>query len=174
MTKFSRQSKLPYKESQAMIMDLCSAIASTHNTKEAAQILTDLLSRQELEMIAKRLNIAELLLKDHTYEEIKKSIKTSDPTIARVHSWLQESGEGYRLVLTRTKVKRDNLSRADEPVKLSKMKRKYPQYYWPQILLENWIKKSNQKEKQQMRDVLDKLGDKRKLYASLDNLLKQN
>ena len=39
------------------------------NSVEAAKFLTDLLSSQEVEMLAKRLKIAGLLIKGSTYEE---------------------------------------------------------------------------------------------------------
>jgi TrpR-related protein YerC/YecD len=171
MAKFSPRSKLPYKETQQMIIDLCAAIASMKNSKEAAQLLTDLLGRQEIEMIAKRLKVADLLLNDNTYETITGVLKVSPPTIARVHAWLQESGGGYRLALERTTTKREELSKADEPIKLSSIKRKYPLYYWPQIMLEQMVKNSTKKEKQQLKGILDKLGTKRQLYTDLDRLL---
>ncbi|MDP4001215.1 MAG: YerC/YecD family TrpR-related protein [bacterium] len=174
MAKFSKASKLPHRETQSMIMDLCAAIAATHNITEAAQLLTDLLGKQELEMLSKRLKIAELLLNEDTYEKIKTRLKVSDATIARVHSWIQRSGEGYRLTLKRTKSKRNEMSKADQPVKLSAIKKKYPMYFWPQILLEQWVKSANQKEKKNMKAVLDKLGEKRSLYKELDFLLKNN
>ena len=173
MAKFSRKSKLPAKETQMMIMDLCTAMAATNNTSEAEQVLTDLLGKQELEMIAKRLKIAELLFEGLTCHEIKQTLKVSDPTIARVHSWMKQSGEGYRLVRERTKSKRKNMTHSEEPVKLSLIKRKYPMYFWPQIMLEYWLKNSNKREKQEIKNILDKLGNKRKLYSQLDNLLNQ-
>lgn len=174
MAKFPKKSKLSQKETQQMIMDLCAALASLHNTKEAAQLLTDLLGQQELEMIARRLKIADMLLKDQTYEEIRMALKASNGAIARVHTWLRESGEGYRMALERTNQKRESINKADEPVKLSSMKRKYPMYFWPQIILEHWVKSSNQKEKLRMKEVLGKLGSKRKLYRELDILLSNN
>jgi len=171
MSKYSLKSKLPHKENQQMIMDLCVAISSIHNTREAALLLSDLLGQQELEMIAKRLKIAELLLSDNTYQSIRKTLKVSDPTIARVHTWLQESGQGYRLTLSRTKSKIKSIKEANKPIKLSAIKRKYPMYFWPGILLEEWIKAATIKEKKQMQEVLEKLGDKRKMYRELDQLL---
>jgi uncharacterized protein YerC len=171
MVKFTKQPKLSSKEIQAIIMDLCAAIASVHDTKEAAQLLTDLLGKQELEMIAKRLKIAELLLRGETYQSINRSLKVSFGTIARVQLWLGESGEGYRFAVERSKSKRKNLSNADEPVRLSAMKRRYPLYFWPQILMVHWAKHASKKEKEKMKLVLEKLGNKRKLYKELDTLL---
>ena len=171
MAKFSLKAKLNYKETQEMVMGLCAAIAATNNTREAAQLLTDLLGKQEMEMLAKRLKIAELLLEGETYRAIREALRVSEPTIARVNHWTQQSGEGYRLVLERTRQKRKNLSEAEKPVRLSALKRKYPMYFWPQIMLEHWVKSSTQKEKRQMKEVLEKLGAKRKLYSELDKLL---
>lgn len=171
MVKFTKQSKLSTQEIQTMIMDLCTGIATLKNSKEAAQLLTDLLGKQELEMIAKRLKIAELLLKGDTYEEINRIIKVSYATIARVQLWLRESGEGYRLAVSRTKSNREKIRSADEPVKLSYLKRKYPMYYWPQIVLEYWIKNSSKREKSQMKNILDRLGEKQGLTKQLNRLL---
>lgn len=172
MVKFTKQSKLSSQKIQTMIMDLCSGIAALKNSREAAHLLTDLLGKQELEMIAKRLKIAELLLQDETYENINGMLKVSFATIARVNLWLKESGEGYRLALSRTKSKRDKIRSADEPVKLSYLKRKYPMYYWPQIVLEYWMKNSSNREKLQMRTILDKLGEKQGLTKQLNRLLR--
>jgi TrpR-related protein YerC/YecD len=171
MVKFTKQSKLSSQETQTMIMDLCTGIAALKNSREAAQLLTDLLGKQELEMIAKRLKIAELLLKGNTYEEINRIIKVSYATIARVQLWLRESGEGYRLAVSRTKSKRDKIKIADEPVRLSYLKRKYPMYYWPQMMIEYWIKNSTIKEKNQMRNILEKISEKKGLYKQLNKLL---
>ncbi|OGE81193.1 MAG: hypothetical protein A3H72_00535 [Candidatus Doudnabacteria bacterium RIFCSPLOWO2_02_FULL_48_8] len=174
MAKFSLKAKLSYKDTQEMIMSLCTAIAAIQNTREAAQLLTDLLGKQEMEMLAKRLKIAELLLNGETYQNIREALKVSEPTIARVNHWTQQSGEGYRLVLERTRQKRKNLGEAEKPVRLSALKRKYPMYFWPQIMLEHWAKSSSQKEKRQMKEILEKLGAKRKLYSELDKLLASN
>lgn len=172
MAKFPRHPKLSRAETEVIIMDLCEAIASTKDSKEAAQLLTDLLGHQELEMIARRLKIAELLLEEQTYENISKILKVSTTTIARVHTWLQEAGEGYRTVIERTKSRRRDLHKSDRPMKLSSIKRKYPLYFWPQIMLEEWLKHSTKKHKQEMRAVLNKLGAKRYLYKELDLLLR--
>src|SRR3989338_11708090 len=140
MTKFSPQARLPLKKTEEIVMGLCAAIASMNSTREAAQLLVDLLGKQEMEMLAKRLKVAELLLNGETYQNIREALKVSEPTIARVNHWTQQSGEGYRLVLERTRQKRKNLGEAEKPVRLSALKRKYPMYFWPQIMLEHWAK----------------------------------
>ena len=66
MAKFLRHPKLSAEKPRGMVVDLCESMAATKNSAEAAKILTDLLGQQELEMIARRLRVAELLLEDKT------------------------------------------------------------------------------------------------------------
>ena len=171
MAKFSRKPKLDKVQTQDLIIDFCQAIASTKNSREAAQLLTDLLGKQELEMLARRLKVAELLLAEYTYEQIRKTLKISQATIARVQVWLQSSGDGYRLILERTKGSNQSRFENEKPFKLSGIKKKYPLYFWPQIVLEYWVKNSSRKDKEQMKKLLDKINDKPKMYKELDNLL---
>jgi TrpR-related protein YerC/YecD len=172
MAKFPRFPKLDKRTTEEIIIDFCEAISATKNSKEAAQLLTDLLGRQELEMLARRLKIAQLLLDDFKYGDIQKLLKVSSTTIARVQTWLQQSGEGYRLVIERTRGSRKSRSINQSPVRLSGIKKKYPLYFWPQILLEYWVKNSSQKQKHEMQNVLSRINDKSKLYKDLEVLLK--
>lgn len=123
MAKFSRKPKLDKRQSQDLIIDLCEAIASTKNSQEAAQLLTDLLGKQELEMLSRRLKVAELLLQEYTYEQIQKFLKMSKTTIARVQTWLQNSGEGYRLVIQRTQGGKKSRWENEKPLQLRGIKK---------------------------------------------------
>ena len=174
MAKFSRHQKLSKEYTHDMIVDLCESMAATKNSLEAAKVLSDLLGKQELEMVARRLKIAQFLLKDYTYESIEKELKVSSATIARVESWLQESGEGYRMIVERLKYKRNARRKQQEPVKLSTIKKKYPIYYWPQIILQYWVHHSTMKEKKEMQGILNKLAHKQQINKELEQLLKQN
>lgn len=173
MAKFPRKPKLDKSQTQEIIIDFCQAIASTKSSTEAAQLLTDLLGKQELEMLARRLKVAELLLEEYTYDQIRKALKISQATIARVQAWLQTSGDGYRLIIERTKGSKQSRYNNEKPFKLSGMKKKHPLYYWPQILLEYWIKNSSKKDKEQMQKILVKINDKSKMYQELESLLKE-
>ncbi len=46
-------------------------------------------------------------------------------------------------------------------------------YYWPQIVLEEIIKNSNKKQKQQIRSVLGQMKQKTQLYQNIDKILKR-
>ncbi|HAR99665.1 MAG: TrpR like protein, YerC/YecD [Parcubacteria group bacterium GW2011_GWC1_36_108] len=171
-------SKLSKKEIDKILYQLCLAIAEIKDPNEAAELLRDLLSYRESEMIAKRLKIAELLVKDLTYQDIEETLKVSATTIARVHEWLQISGEGYQKAIARTKekiTKQDNANIDFE--NWSSLKKKFPAYYWPDILLENIVANANKKQRAQMQVVIDKLDkakEKPAIYKKLKRLILAN
>lgn len=67
--------------------------------EEIQSFLSDLLTRTERVMLAKRLSIALLLTKGYDYQTIKDILKVSSSTIGSIASWLDRSGEGYKLLL---------------------------------------------------------------------------
>ena len=159
-----------------MLYNLCLAVAEIKDPNEAAEFLRDLLSYQESEMVARRLKIAELLDGNKTYEEISRELRVSSGTIARVQEWMQISGEGYKKAIKRTKGKID-VKDEDLPVKnWHSIKKSFPMYYWPEIVLENIIAESNQKQKKKLQVVikaLEKSKEKTDLYRKLKRLIKQ-
>lgn len=174
MAKFN--SKLSKQEVQKIFYQLYVAISELKNPQEAAELLRDLLSYQEAEMIAKRLKIAEYLLENATYDEIKKRVKTSYGTIARVQEWLKISGEGYKRAVEKTKNINTENKRADYNSydDWFSLKKRYPAYYWPQILLENIIETSNAKQKKKIKNVIaqmEKMKEKNELFLKIKTLL---
>ena len=171
MQKYSKLSK---SDVDKILYQLCLAIAETKDPNEAADLLRDLLSYKESEMIAKRLKIAELLVLNQTYEEIEETLKVSATTIARVNEWLHISGEGYQRAISRTKGKVSKNSSGSDIKNWNNLKKKFPAYYWPEILLENIIENSNKKQKAQIQAVinkLDKAKEKPALYRKIKKLL---
>ena len=169
MAKFSKRARLGKAQAEEFIINFCKAVAVIKNPSEAAKLLTDLLGRQEMEMLAKRLKIAEMLIDDSTYRQIGQALKVSSTTVARVQTWLQASGEGDRLAVER--IRKTGASKSSKNMNFNSLKKRYPIYFWPQILLENWVKKSNDREKRQMRVILDKLQSKAGAYKELSLLL---
>ncbi len=170
-----KNSKLSKSEVNNILYQLCLAIAETKDPNEAADFLRDLLSYKESEMIAKRLKIAELLVTNQTYKEIEESLKVSATTIARVNEWLHISGEGYQRAIARTRGKIPKNFSESEIKNWNNLKRKFPIYYWPEILLENIIENSSKKQKAQIQAVINKLNkakEKPALYKKIKKLLK--
>ena len=176
MAKFSPGRKLTPVQKQQALLELCRALVMVQKLDEAAKLLGDLLSGQEIEMIAKRLQIAKLLLNNHTYDKIREDLKVSDATIARVNLWLQQAGEGFRMVMRRG-LQKENMKVPEwkPPVVKSEMARRFPLYYWPQGLLENIIRAANNRQRKEMLTTLQTFNasrkGKRELFRHLETLL---
>lgn len=167
--------KLSKEEIGKFFYRLCLAIVEMKNVQEAADFLRDLLSFQEAEMIAKRLKIAELLMEGYTYEDINKKVKSSYGTIARVQEWMKVSGDGFRLAINKTKGKDVKIENECPTIEINNLKKKYPIYYWPEIILEGIIKNANYRQKQKLKKVvgqMDKMKEKTDLYRKLKKLIK--
>jgi len=111
-------------------------IALLESRDEVKNFFKDLLSETEAIMLARRIQIAKMLLEGFGYEEIQKSLKTSGNTIASVHRWLQGGFGGYEKLVPRLQ---KELKRREEIVRRNKetrvpysrewLKRKYPLHY---------------------------------------------
>lgn len=181
MAKFPRIPKLSKKERQELMIKLCEALVTLKKSEEAAKFLTDLLSPQEMEMIAKRLEIAKALLDGFTYEQIREAAKTSYATIAKVNTWLNLSGDGFKLVVERTGkgTSRTSLDEMYDPFSWYNIKRRYSTYFWPELLVEELIRHSNKKEKEKIITILQSIENKfpvlgkktnRRIYEQFDSL----
>ncbi len=169
MSKFTASKFLSKADQQELFIDFAYAFASIKSSVEAANFLKDLLSESEALMLARRLQIARLLLDGLTYEQIRKLTKAGFATITKVQTWLNLYGEGYRTVVERTKNKNRPQAQAITPWR--SLKRKYPMYFWPQLLLEEIVKSANSREKQRLTKVLQDLKEKKGLNKELMKIL---
>jgi uncharacterized protein YerC len=169
MGKFTNISKLTKEEQNELFIRFAKVLGSLHSAVEAANLIRDLLSEPESLMLARRLQIAELLDKGYTYANIKKVMKVSQTTIAKVQTWLRLYGDGYRTVLKRTK----DSSGAREPWANSwnDVKKKYPMYFWPELLLKEIVRSANKREREKLKRVVQTLKDKTKLSKDLQRIL---
>ena len=161
MAKFSKIPKLNKKQRQELMLALCDAVVKMKKPEEAAKLISDLLSPQELEMIAKRLEIAKLLIEGHTYDYISSMLKTGTSTIARVNTWLNLSGEGFKLAYTRRQKTNDvNYDEIYDPQSWYNFKRRYSLYFGMELFLEELIKQSNKNQKNKIFAILQSMEDK--------------
>lgn len=182
MAKFTPHQKLSPEERQRVLLELCQSMVMVHKLEEAAKVLGDLVSEQELFMIAKRLQIAKCLLKGKKYEQIRKELKVSQQTIARVNLWLQQAGEGFRMVMQRGLAEEDmKVPPWKPPAGAGEMwgswahvKRKYPLYFWPQTILEEIVRASNNRQRKRMLATLKIIREsgkgKREVFRYLEGL----
>ena len=143
------------------MLALCDAIVKMKKPEEAAKLISDLLSQQELEMIAKRLEIAKLLIEGHTYEYIRGVLKAGASTIARVNTWLSLSGEGFKLAYTRRqKTKEVDYDEIYDPQSWYTFKRRYSLYFGLELFLEELVKQSNRNQRNKIFTILQSMEDK--------------
>ncbi|MBI3385437.1 hypothetical protein HY030_04560 [Candidatus Gottesmanbacteria bacterium] len=155
----------PIKRKELMIA-LCCAIATLNKPDEVAEFLLDFLSPKENEMIAKRLRIAELLVRGNNYESIRIDVGAGYSTIARVNTWLNLSGKGLKLVLERKKSepKEATIEEKYDPYSWHNAKRRLSIYFWPELLIEELLKTSNNLEKEKIKNIFEKLNLKSKTF----------
>lgn len=75
------------------------AITLVENRSEAISFLKDLLTPTEVRMIAKRLQIADMLAKGYKYEDIKNYVRVTVQTIAHVNNKLNFGEDGLIKIL---------------------------------------------------------------------------
>ncbi|MFN7088390.1 MAG: YerC/YecD family TrpR-related protein, partial [Candidatus Paceibacteria bacterium] len=86
---------LSQEERTNLLDEFWTMIALLESRDEVKNFFKDLLSETEAIMLARRIQIAKLLLEVISYDEIRQRLKTSETTIAQVHRWLQGGFSGY-------------------------------------------------------------------------------
>jgi TrpR-related protein YerC/YecD len=93
-------------EVPATLGSLADAILTLRTREEMLRFLRDLCTAPELEALAHRWEIANLLERGVPYLEISSRVGTSTTTVTRVAQWLRNGTGGYRLALDRLAKKR--------------------------------------------------------------------
>src|SRR5436190_14921145 len=83
--------------------ELFAAIASLRTKDEVERFLRDLCTRAELDAMAHRWQVAQLLDEGLPYLEVAQKAQASTTTVTRVAQWLRNGEGGYRLALSRRK-----------------------------------------------------------------------
>jgi TrpR-related protein YerC/YecD len=81
--------------------DLFKTILSLRTEDEAARFFRDLCTLSELEAMAHRWQVAQLVDQGLPYHEVAKRAGASTATVTRVAHWLRHGEDGYRLALDR-------------------------------------------------------------------------
>jgi TrpR-related protein YerC/YecD len=85
------------------MVDLVAAIRSLKSGEELQAFLRDLCTLSELEAMAHRWQVAQLVDEGLPYLEIAERTGASTATVTRVAHWLHHGEGGYRLALDRAK-----------------------------------------------------------------------
>ncbi len=81
--------------------DLFATIAALKTPQEVRAFLRDLCTRAELDAMAHRWQVAQLLEEGLPYLEIAERAHASTTTVTRVAQWLRNGEGGYQLALSR-------------------------------------------------------------------------
>lgn len=166
-----RIDKLSREEHEGLVLDLVNAIVGAKSVIDAALFLQDLLTKSEMKVLSKRLRIAKLLIQGMDYREIENSLHVSHSTIAKIAAWLSERGEGFRRIIN-SLPKQFNETSWKEISEWDNFKRRYSLYFWPEILLEEIIKGANNRQKDRIKGVLERLEEKSELHRKIEKLLR--
>lgn len=167
----ARYNKLLKKDRDKLLIALCEAISTIKDSQEAAKLLTDLLSPAEIEIIAKRLEIAKLLTQGKTYSDIRNRIKAGFSTIARVNTWLNLAGEGFKIAISRAKKEpiQTSIDEKLDPYSWYNMGRRYPARIWPLLAIEEFMKIANNRERSKLVHILESMKDKKNIFTKETN-----
>ncbi|OGI17571.1 MAG: hypothetical protein A3J63_04235 [Candidatus Moranbacteria bacterium RIFCSPHIGHO2_02_FULL_40_12b] len=97
------------KERIRVIGELYEVIAELKSKDEVFKFLFGLFTPSEVLMIARRIQIAKMLLDDKSYEEIGKRLGVSHQTTRKVEHWLKSDEERMKLIdIKLEKIKKKN------------------------------------------------------------------
>jgi len=174
-TKIKGLHKLSRSEREGIVLELIEAFVGCKTIEEAAMFTQDLLTESELSFISRRLRIAKLLLQDKTYREIQDSLHVSQTTIAKIGFWLNYRGEGFRAIIK--KLPNKQVKKYDPLMQSpwTSLKRQYPAYFLPEIIIEQIVKTANKKQKERLSKVVSEADSsmraKSQLHRELEKLL---
>jgi TrpR-related protein YerC/YecD len=98
----NRESILSEKEAhEARVASLIATISALKGEAEVSNFLRDLCTWGELEAMAQRWEVAQLVDEGVSYLEIARRTGASTATVTRVAQWLHHGEGGYRAVLDR-------------------------------------------------------------------------
>ena len=80
---------------------LCNAVLQLKTVEDCYQFFEDICTISELKAMSQRLEVAKMLQKRHTYDEIVSRTGASTATISRVKRCLNYGADGYNLVFER-------------------------------------------------------------------------
>jgi TrpR-related protein YerC/YecD len=89
---------------QVDLTTLVEAFLSLKNKHEIESFLSDILTKSEQETLIMRLRVARMLEEGLPYKHIEKETGASSATIAKISEYLRYGYDGYRTVITKTKV----------------------------------------------------------------------
>ncbi|RJQ26806.1 hypothetical protein C4577_02750 [Candidatus Parcubacteria bacterium] len=156
------------------VAELIYSLVFCKNFEDSVLFIQDLLTKSEIKILSRRLRIAKLLLDENTYEYIQNNMHVGHGTIAKISAWLNQKGEGFRKIikqLPKESAEKPWFEKSD----WDQIKRKYPGYFWPELLIEEIIKGSSSRQKGKITNLIKQLekttDEKSELYKHIESLM---
>lgn len=134
MTKVSRLRVDP-KHLGFFLNNFWSLITLLEDKEHVKNFLKDLLTHTEMKMLAKRIQVAKMLLEGYDYRAIRNYVKVTDVTIAKISNVLEIGSNGLKLAIS-------HLQKIEVEIDKERMratpdlKKKYPAYFLPEKTIE--------------------------------------
>lgn len=139
MTRISRI-KVDPQHLHFFLNNFWNLITLLENKDQVKDFLKDLLTHTEMKMFAKRIQIAKMLLEGYNYQAIRKYVKVTDSTIARISNLLEIGGDGLKTSISY--LQRIEAEIEKERMRISpNLKKRYPTYFLPEIIVDEISKK---------------------------------
>jgi TrpR-related protein YerC/YecD len=119
-------------EKKNFLGEFYSVIAQLKTRDEVKNFFKDLLTLSEVVMLSRRIQIAQLLLRGETHDDVRRKLKVGFGTIASVERWLNDGFGGYKEMIERYK-KKYNVKKWDSggdfPYSRQWLRKKYPLHF---------------------------------------------
>ncbi|MBI2036509.1 hypothetical protein HYT17_02675 [Candidatus Microgenomates bacterium] len=124
---------------------------------QVKNFLKDLLTPTEMKMLAKRIQIAKMLLGEYDYRSIRNYVKVTDTTIAKINNILASNGNGLRIAISELRKIEDEIDKERMQI-APNLKKKYPTYFLPEIIINEIGKKvKKQKKRSSVKNSITRL-----------------
>lgn len=124
-----------------IIGDFLQLVLDLRSKEQVADVMVGLMTPSEALMFARRVQIARALLREETYETIRKKLRVGFDTITKVEQWLHTDNEKRDHWLARQVKKLDALRALKPPKMLGKGKLdRYPEHRMVKVLLNSLFK----------------------------------
>jgi len=147
---------VPPKELYKLLDEFYSIVTLLESKEEVKNFFKDLFSISEALMIARRVQIAKLLLAGSDYETIRQKLGASFTTIGNVQRWLDAGFGGYLKALenlNRKVAEKEAAYAKSRSGPFSELKRKYPAYFAISRMFEQLSKWNEERQKRKKKKI---------------------
>src|SRR3989338_2664607 len=155
INKFSKNEEIDF------VFDLINVIVLANNSDKASFLLQELFSPYEIRNLSKRLRIAKLILEGNTHEQITDEMHCSYATIAKINTWLEQSGKLKDII-----------------IKLPKMQKKvniagyrFRAYRLPEAIWESYLNAKSFDQKQRVTNLLKNTKTKQEIFDKIQSYI---